>query len=430
MYTYHTTLINKTAGFYFDSLIVSSSFMESEEGTITGTIELPMNLYVLNRNNRPVNYAFTTGQLLTTYKPIKVVDSSTLIKSIKIGGYYEYRLLTPKAVVVPNYERLLFNKPYNNEFNNLINYFKINDVIEVLIEKYQNGNVVESLRRIVNITNLSKTSVITLTVEGESYKLKKLPISISTKPDKYNLLTFLESFIIYYILRYSDVDVIRIPEVDYNTFKNSNMGAYRSNICNFDFLLNKLFKEYNINFIYNTQNGNQLFITYSNTQLSDITLINSLECIAESDLKQIDNNSKPVIIRATSLASTEAVAKLNKTQKNVLAEVIYGDIEALSNDGSIINLKLANLTKDALTELAKKQYIRQKYLFNVNSIVSKKLLNSKSVINYYDLNQEFNIGYYYIIAIQHTYNLSNGYSCDLKLGVRFNNINDLNQVTK
>jgi hypothetical protein len=291
----------------------------------------------------------------------------------------------------------------------------------------------------ISALTINEDDTFTLNLKGYEYALNKIAVRISTLPSANNIFKFLKQYIMYYMLKNTSMSKIIMTEQDYNTLNNSNIGTYRSNPVSLQYILENLAKNYYINFLSKSgfmvcSFGNTVFspayfnnITpFSGGNVTDnYTNLYSFLTTTEAKVARNFSSETPVLVRGTSTNSALGIVR-SKSDKKEVAEVQYGDIEALAG-GNIINLKLNFLTQETLLEYCKKSYIKAKYLNNSNSFVFKEPVQLKTIIFYKDLKESYPIGFYYITKVKHSLAFDSGYECSAVTGVRFYTLDNLNE---
>jgi hypothetical protein len=153
-------------------------------------------------------------------------------------------------------------------------------------------------------------------------------------------------------------------------------------------------------------------------------------------LQNLNPQDYKIVVRATSLyeEATDPRRKVTKTKKNFLCEAIYGDLEALGGNGTIINIRRTNLDKRGIEEYAKNYYTKMKFLRGNNNISVKPLFNEE--LRIYDLfyivdrKDTSNNAYYQIKSMTKEISLSNGYEIIIELSLPLRSGKEVSEIVK
>lgn len=474
---YFHILENLTANYYFDNYMSSVVYTENSDGTMELNIVIPNELVCTNLASRFTNNElFSSGKLLTSATLITITDksseiivnsntSSPFINKITDTKYYSINPITPiKRKELINPTKLAINKKsyIKNIINKtqLYNLFKINDLIRVKSfifgegERTTNmdGGLPYEIIRDFYITNIVvNDSTFEIKAKSVDSQLYKIPITITTRSFT-NMLDFLKAYIFPYIFKYTNVDEILLTSRDFNTLKNSNIGRYRLPVGNFGLFLKKISQDYNINFLWggiygnnsSTVKGTKCVCFFGNSYLPPSKLPFSGDFVAgrvelgvfqyqniiQNSIKRIDDDSNPVLIRVTSV--NEQLENV-KNKDNNKVEILWGDTTANlasalgDSSGNVVNITTnIALGREGMIEMAKKQYIKIKYLGNFNSFSSKEPVVIRELIYYTD-EKPVNNGFYFITKLSHTFD-ENGYVCNFETSTKMSILDNLKSI--
>jgi hypothetical protein len=443
MIKYSVILTNITGKFFTSNFVTDVSIEKDINDVLKGSISFSSQVYVKNiplrssmtnkfiepksLTNLDINGGAVTSDAITNIS--NVLDKLTITKKFdSVGNKYEYTIPSLQNNTKVDIKELIGTSAKLNTYTSLLNMFKINDYLKIQIYKLNpelgKFEVISSVYIYVRNIVISD-GTFTLELEGETYQLKKRPVNISTPIKGLNMLSFLESYIIYYLIKFTNVRSVIIKESDWDIFKKSNFGGYRSNVVSLYKIIETMNKDYNINIDYD--GSGTCFISYGQVdRMPNVKkVINVIDGVYEYDLNNINVNDNPVIVRCSSTSQTRDIA--NKGEK-VQSEVIYGDIEALSNGGTIQNFKTANLDKEGLTAFAKRIYSKQKYLSKVNGIFSKIPIEYSTKIYLNDNKNPYNTGWYFVNGTKLSLNNDDGLTCEVRLGIRFAEYDDVSKA--
>lgn len=447
MINYKIVLTNITGGFFTSNFINEFNIEKDVNSELKGSIVLSSQVYVKNlpiRNNtvnkfiEPISLSSLdiNGNIIESAAITKMLPKVVRRTKIDLNEFdlnenvYEYDVQELRNESTLEIKELIGVSSRLNTYSSLLNMFKIGDYL--LLEAYKFEPNVKNLEEITRVYVYVKNIIIsdgqfTLEVEGETWKLKRTPVSISTPIKGKNILDFLEQYIIWYLIKFTSIRSVVIRESDFNIFKASNFGGYRSNVVNLYKIVETLNKDYNINIDF--QGVGQCVISYG--QIDRIPnkrktkVINVIDGIYEYDLNNVNPTDNPIIVRCSSTSQTRDIAE---NKRGGVTEVIWGDLEALSNSGTIQNFKTINLDKEGLTAFAKRMYSKQKYLSKTNGFFSKIPIYYSRRIYLNDNKNPYNTGWYFVNGTKLSISNDGGLICEVKLGIRFNDYDDVSKA--
>jgi hypothetical protein len=329
------------------------------------------------------------------------------------------------------------------ETANLFTFFQIGDLITIKM-----GYLPDLETHKFYITGIkSSAESIVLELENWTFMMKKIPVKFSTPKDM-NIKEFIEKYVIYFIVSKSYINKVVINDYDYITNPLNVIGRLRVKPGSFFEVLKILKELYNFYWVEDsktntlTLNFGYGFVIRKNANKQNfISNIKAMTFTTDNNiftkiLQNLNPQDYKIVVRATSLyeEARDPRRKLTKNDKNLICEAIYGDLEALSGNGTMLNIRRTNLNQRGINEYAKNYYTKMKFLRGNNNISIKPLFNEE--LRIYDLfyivdrKDTSNNAYYMIKSMTRQISLSGGYEINIELSLPLRTGKEVDEIIK